>query len=151
MIVSHCKAARLVEAGRSECFTISKRGKRISDALLELIEEAFDEVALAVERVIARPGDLAIGRRRDDGSNSPLGEDLDEALGIVAFVANQSLWIGVVDQRFGASKIMGLARREHQLDGIAQGIDEGVNFGGQSATRSADRLRTVFFRAPAEC
>jgi hypothetical protein len=46
---------------------------------------------------------------------------------------------------------MGLARREHQLDGIAQGIDEGVNFGGQSATRSADRLRTVFFRAPAEC
>ena len=119
--------------------------------VLELIEEAFDEVALAVERVIARPGDLAIGRRRDDGSNSPLGEDLDEAVGIVAFVTNQSLWIGVVDQRFGASKIMGLARREHQLDGIAQGIDEGVNFGGQSATRSADRLRTVFFRAPAEC
>jgi hypothetical protein len=39
-------------------------------------------------------------------------------------------------------------RREHQTDGIAQGIDKGVDFGGQSATGSADRLFAVFFRAP---
>ncbi len=61
------------------------------------------------------------------------------------------VWIGVVDQRFRASKIMSLAWREHQRDGIAQGIDERVNFGGQSTARSADRLRAVFFRAPALC
>jgi MFS family permease len=34
---------------------------------------------------------------------------------------------------------------------IAQSIDERMNFGGQSAARSADRLRAVFFRAPALC
>jgi hypothetical protein len=28
---------------------------------------------------------------------------------------------------------MGLAGRKDQLDGIAQGVDEHVNFGGQSA------------------
>jgi hypothetical protein len=33
------------------------------------------------------------------------------------------------------------------LDGIAQGIDERMNLGGQSAARSADRLRAVFSRA----
>jgi hypothetical protein len=44
-----------------------------------------------------------------------------------------------------------LAWRKHQLDGIAQGIDERVNFGAQSAARSADRLLAVFFRAPALC
>ena len=33
----------------------------------------------------------------------------------------------------------------------AQGVDERVNFGGQSTARSADRLRAVFFRAPALC
>ena len=59
--------------------------------------------------------------------------------------------VGVVDKRFRASKIMSLAWREHQRDGIAQGIDERVNFGGQSTARSADRLRAVFFRAPALC
>jgi hypothetical protein len=46
---------------------------------------------------------------------------------------------------------MRLARREHQLDRIAESIDERVNFGGQSAARSADRLRAVFFRGPALC
>jgi hypothetical protein len=46
---------------------------------------------------------------------------------------------------------VGLTRREHQIDGIAEGIDEGVDFGGQSAAGSADRLRAVFFRAPALC
>jgi hypothetical protein len=46
---------------------------------------------------------------------------------------------------------MSLTWREHQRDGIAQGVDERVNFGGQSTARSADRLRAVFFRAPALC
>jgi hypothetical protein len=46
---------------------------------------------------------------------------------------------------------MSLAWSKHQLDGIAQGIDERMNLGGQSAARSADRLRAVFFRAPALC
>jgi hypothetical protein len=44
-----------------------------------------------------------------------------------------------------------LAWGEHQLDGVAQRIDERVDLGSQSAARPADRLRTGFFRAPAEC
>jgi hypothetical protein len=35
--------------------------------------------------------------------------------------------------------------REHQIGRIAQGVDEGVNFRCQSATRSADSLVAVFF------
>jgi hypothetical protein len=46
---------------------------------------------------------------------------------------------------------VGLTRREHQVDGIAKGIDKGMDFGGQSAAGSTDRLRAVFFRAPALC
>jgi hypothetical protein len=44
-----------------------------------------------------------------------------------------------------------LARAEHHLDRIAEGIDERVNLGRQSAAGSADGLRTVFFWAPALC
>jgi hypothetical protein len=44
-----------------------------------------------------------------------------------------------------------LTWREHQLDGIAQSIDERVDFGAQSAAGSADGLLAVFFRAPALC
>ena len=119
--------------------------------VLEFIEEAFDEVAFAVEREIARSRGFAVGLGRNDRSNSSLGEGVDERVGIVRLIADQSIWIGGVDQRLSASKIVSLAWREHQLDGIAQGVDERVNFGGQSAARSTDGLRAVFFRAPALC
>ena len=119
--------------------------------VLELIEEAFDEVAFAVEREIARPHGLAVSLGRDDRSDSPLGEGGDEWVCVVCLVAKQCVWIGGVDKLFRASKIMSLAWREHQRDGIAQGVDECVNFGGQSTARSADRLRAIFFRAPALC
>jgi hypothetical protein len=44
-----------------------------------------------------------------------------------------------------------LARAEHHLDRIAEGVDEHMNLGGQSAAGSTDGLRAVFFWAPALC
>src|ERR1700738_3808578 len=38
-----------------------------------------------------------------------------------------------------------LAGRKHQFDRIAHSVDERMNLGRQSAARSADRLRAVFF------
>jgi hypothetical protein len=119
--------------------------------VLELIEEALDDIAFAIEREVARPLDLTIRLGRDYRGDCPLCEDVDERVGVVGLVSYQGIWIGVLEQWFCASKIMRLARREHQLDRIAESIDERVNFGGQSAARSADRLRAVFFRAPALC
>jgi hypothetical protein len=40
---------------------------------------------------------------------------------------------------------MGLSWRQHQFDWIAQGINEGVDFGRQSAAGSTDRLFAAFF------
>jgi hypothetical protein len=119
--------------------------------VFELIEEAFDQVTFTVEREIARSWGLAVGLGRNDRSDPAVGEGVDEAVGVVSLVAEQCLRIGVFDQWHGASQIMSLAWREHQLDRIAQGVHERVDFGGQSAARSADGLRAVFFRAPALC
>lgn len=119
--------------------------------MFELIEEALNEIAFAVEREIARPSRLAVGFWWDHCSDSAPSQSVEECIGIVPLVADQGIGIGVVDQQLSANKVMSLAWGEHQLDGIAQGIDERVNLGGQSAARPADCLRTVFFRAPAEC
>ena len=59
--------------------------------------------------------------------------------------------IDIVEQHLRTSQIVGLPRREYHLDRIAEGIDERVNLGGQSAAGSADGLRTIFFLAPALC
>ena len=60
-------------------------------------------------------------------------------------VCDQGFRIGIFNQALGASQIVDLPCREHQIDRIAQGVDEGVNLRCQSATRSADSLAAVFF------
>ena len=76
---------------------------------------------------------------------------VEQRVGIVGLVANQGVRIGIVEQQLCASQIVSLPRREPHLDSVAEGIDEGVNFGGQSAAPSTDRLLAAFFRAPALC
>src|ERR1017187_4262363 len=119
--------------------------------MLEFVEEALDEIALAIEREVAIPRRFAIGFGRNHRGDSSLSEGIDQLISIVSLVAKQGVWIGAVDQLLRASQIVGLSRGEHQFDRIAQSIDEGMDFGRQSATGSADRLFAVFFRAPALC
>jgi len=88
---------------------------------------------------------------RNHRGDLPFGKDTQEDIGVICLVADQSRRIGIGEQWLCTSEIVGLSRRQHQLDGIAQRIDERVNFGTQSAARPADRLRAVFFRAPALC
>jgi hypothetical protein len=75
----------------------------------------------------------------------------DEGVGVERLVGDQSAGIDGFDQRFGSGEIVILAWAEHHLDRIAEGVDERVNLGGQSAAGSADGLRAVFFWAPALC
>ena len=136
-------------------------GKKISGQLvvaggdrarmLEFAEEALDQIALAIEGKIAGQRRGATGVRRNHRGDLPVGQEFDESVGVIRLVANQSRGIGIGEQWLGAGEIVGLSWREHQLDGIAQCIDERVNFGAQSTARSADRLFAVFFRAPALC
>ena len=119
--------------------------------VLEFVEEALNEVALAIEGKIAWQWNGAAGMGRNDRSDLPVGEGFDEGISVIGLVTDQSRWIGILEQGLGTSEVAGLTWRKHQLDGIAQGIDERVNFGAQSAARSADRLLAVFLRAPALC
>jgi hypothetical protein len=119
--------------------------------MLEFIEEALDEVTLAIEDEIAGQRYRPAGVRRNNRGDLPLGQDVDEGVGVICFVADQGRRIAIAKQRLGADEIVGLSRRQHQLDRVAQRIDERMNFGAQSAARSTDGLRAVFFLAPALC
>ena len=106
---------------------------RDGSKVFEFIEEALDEVAFAVEREIASPGRLAIGFWRDHRCDSSLRESVDQQISVVSLVTQQGIWISAGDQLLRARQIVGLPWREHQFDGIAQGIDERMDFGRQSA------------------
>jgi hypothetical protein len=119
--------------------------------MLEFIEEALDEVSFAVEREIAGPRHLTICFWRNHRGDTSLGESVDQRISVVCLVAKQGLRVGAFKQGLRTSQVMGLSRRQHQIDWIAQGINQGVDFGRQSAAGSTDCLFAVFFRAPALC
>ena len=118
--------------------------------MLELVEETLDEIAFAIEDEVARARGFSVGFGWDDWDDRSIVEGGDEGVGVEVLVGDQSAGIDGFDQRFGADEIMILARAEHHLDRIAEGVDERMNFGGQSAAGSADRLIPPFC-APALC
>ena len=119
--------------------------------VLEFVEEALDEIAFAVERVVTCTLYFTVGLGRDHGDDFPSREGVEQRIGIVSLVADQGVRIGAIDQRLRASQIVDLPWREHQFDRIAKGIDERVDFCRQPTAGSPDRLFAVFFRAPALC
>lgn len=119
--------------------------------MLDFVPEALGEIALAVERKIAVAPLLSVFPWRDHWSDCSPMEHADQRIGVVSLVADKGARIGGFEQRFRSGQIMRLPRCQHQVERIAQGIDEHVDFGAQSSTRFADGLRAVFFRAPALC
>ena len=52
----------------------------------------------------------------------------------------------------GADEVVSLTTRQDKSDGVAKGIDQGVDFGAQSASGPPDGLVFAnFFLAPALC
>jgi hypothetical protein len=120
--------------------------------VFECIEEPFDEIALAIEHKIAMPLDKAIGLGRDDRLDPPLLQGQDQAIGVISLVGEEGLRFDALQEKLCLAEVRGLARGQGEGDRIAQSIDEGVDFGGQSAPGASDGLvAAVFFRAPALC
>src|SRR6516164_867331 len=95
--------------------------------MLERVKETLDEIAFAVEGEVARAQGFSVGFGGDDGGDRSIIEGGDEGVGVERLVGDQSAGIDGFDERLGASQIVILARAEHHLDRVAEGIDERVN------------------------
>ena len=113
--------------------------------MFEFVEETLNKIAFAVEGEVAPARGFSVGFGWDDWRDRSRVEAGDEGVGVERLVGDQSAGIDGFDQRFGASQIVILPRAEHHFDGIAEGVDEHMNLGGQSAAGSTDGLRAVFF------
>jgi hypothetical protein len=124
-----------------------------SAELLEPAVEVFDEMAGLVDLFVEGARSFAVALWRNDDRFACCQQRLDDALvGIEGFISQQSIGLHVREQFVGALQIVGLARAEKEVERIAQGIDQGVDFGAQSAFAAPDRLVLAgFFWAPALC
>lgn len=114
--------------------------------LFEFAEEVFDEMARLVGLFVVMALDFAVALWRDHRRLSCREQRFDHTLvGIEGLVCQQSIGRHLRQQCIGALQIMGLARRQHEGQWIAQGIDEGMYLGAQPAFAAPDRFVLVRF------
>ena len=120
--------------------------------MLDGIEEPLDEIALAVERKIAVPFDLAVHFGRDDRFDGARFQALDEAVAVVSLVPEERCGLDLSRERFCLRDVVCLSSSQTEHEGVTQGVDDGMDFRRQAATRAAYGLVLApFLRAPALC
>ena len=120
--------------------------------VLDGIEEALDEIALAVERKIAVPFDLAVHFRRDHRFDGTHFQALNEALTVVSLVTEECCGLDLSRKGFCLRDVVCLSSTQAERERISQGVDDGMDFCCQAATRAAYGLVLApFLRAPALC
>lgn len=126
--------------------------RRDASEVFDRIEEAFDEVAFGIEREVAGTLNLAVSLWRDDGRDAARLEAGDEAVGVITFVGDHGFRLDLGGKRFGFSDVVDVTACEADRERIAEGVDDGMDLGGQPAPRAPDGVVLApFLRAPALC
>ena len=120
--------------------------------MLELVEEAFDEVALAIDAPVNRAMDQPLSGRRNVGSRAARPDQFEERVGVVAAVGNDMAALQTGKQMWCRPQVVSLTGGQHESHRQAVLIDKGVDLGAQSSTRATDGvIFALFFLAPAAC
>lgn len=120
--------------------------------MLQLVEEVFDEIALSLDRRIDRALDLAIATGRNVSAAAAIAHQFDQRFRIIPAIGNK---VAAGFERFDQHGRDGLVRRlalrqddAHRQAGL---VDDGIDLGAQSSTRTADGVIRAPFFPPAAC
>lgn len=120
--------------------------------MLEFVEEAFDQVSLAIEGMVDRALSLAVALGGNVGGPAPRGDQVDEVLPVVTAVGDHVLGRrqAVEEGRCGGL-VRGLSGAQQETQRQPSFIDDGVDLGAQSSTRTANGVIRAPFLPPAAC
>ena len=120
--------------------------------VLEFVEEALDEVALAVELGIDRAANPYVALGWDMGPSAAGLDDLDDGTGGVSAVGDHvARQTEAIEQLRGGGLVGRLAGGEHEADREAACVDDDMDLGAQSSTRTADGVIRAPLFPPAAC
>ena len=117
--------------------------------LLELVEEAFDMVALAINGLCPPGFPPAMGAVGDVG-NGALRPDMSaHSIRFVGFVSDHNrTWLEPLEQGLGVGDVVGLTGRDQQAYWAAFRVDPRVDFRGEPTPASAHATISTLFFAP---
>ena len=106
--------------------------------VLDLAEEALDQVSLAIYLSIDQSSDESFAGRGDTGL-CLCGSDLrQESIGVIAAVSDAATAFEAGEQLQCSTQIVGLARRRHESHGQAVLVHDRINLGPQSPARTTN-------------
>ncbi len=119
--------------------------------MLELAEEALDQVALSVEPIAEARLPFAVGFGWDVGRGALLLDQRADAIGVISFVGeNDGAGTKVVEQPIGDLAVMRLACGQAEPDREALRIDDSVDLGREPASAATETMiRTPLFAVAA--
>lgn len=119
--------------------------------MLEFVEEALDEVSLPVDASIDRAVNQALACRGDVSLGSCGSDQLEQGVGVVAAVGHDMAASEIGEQLRRGPQVVRLAGSQHEAHWQAILVDDGVDLGAQSSTRTADGVILAPFFPPAAC
>jgi len=120
--------------------------------LLQLVEEALDVVALAIDGLRPPVLGLPVGTVRDVGDRALISNAHADAVGIVALVGDDDgAFLQPVEQSRRKGGVVGLAWRDQEADRAAFRVDARVNFRGEASSASAHTTISTLFLTPEAC
>ena len=120
--------------------------------MFDLVEEALDEVALTIDVTIDDAANADVALRGDVCGRAGRPDQVNDRGGEVAAVGNDILGQRHPFDQGREGRLVGsLAWREQQADRQAVVVDDGVELGSQSSTRTTDGVIRAPFFPPAAC
>ena len=108
-----------------------------SAEVLKFVEEAFDEISLAIEGMVDRTLVLARLEGRNVRSRPMIGDDVDHSLGIVSTIGHGiRSRLQTLEQSRHGGLVRSLARGQEKAYRQAVGINHGMELRAQSSTRT---------------
>lgn len=119
--------------------------------MLDLAEVAFDAIALAVDTLWHRSLDDAVARCRDTGLCAGRPDEVEEGVAVIAAVGDDMTTREAFQKGWSSVEVMDLTGREDAPDRQPALIDESIDLGAQSPTRTADGVILAPLFPPAAC
>lgn len=120
--------------------------------MLELAKEAFDLIALAVERLREAGPPLAVGLGRDVGNSALALDQVADGVAVISLVAEyDGARFEPVEQVQCGRRIMRLTRRQAEPERQALPVDDRVDLGRETASRATETMISTPLFAVAAC
>jgi hypothetical protein len=120
--------------------------------VLELAEEALDQIAFAIQRLAEAGLPFAIGLGRDVRHRTLRLDQVADAVGVVGLVGkNDGAWIKAIQQKMGGRAVMCLPCCQAEPDRESLSIDDGVDLGRETAAGATETMISIPLFAVAAC